>query len=185
MNINVEANIPSSNPLFQSFIESFVFNCPSATVVSKKKDKNKKYKSVSARECSFRLRGITGTLLNTMTAQIKKRVEFYQKVDNGQKVEDVFDSNRYDEKIVFKGNNQMSDAEVVFYYIRNAFAHGSFEYVPDANAYKLESKRDGVVKAQILLKEDTLKKLSELASLDKKSIEAFQKKRKNKIQKQK
>lgn len=179
MFIDTNAKMPIEDHSFQSYIMAFVFNCPSAIVISKKKEKPKHFIPISTRNCSFRARGITGTLLTTMTAQIKKRIEFYKKAEKSQKIEDLFDSNVYNEKIVFRENNQMSDAEAVFYYIRNAFAHGSFEYIPEKKMYKLESKKGDTVKARMIINESTLTRLSELSSLDKKSIENLQKKRRS------
>ena len=49
----------------------------------------------------------------------------------------------------------MSDAEVVFYYIRNAFAHGDIEVIGGGDRiYKLESKKKNDIKAQMILKEE-------------------------------
>lgn len=134
-----------------------MFKCPAATVVSKKKAKIKKFDNVSARDCSFRSRGITGTLLNTITVQIKKTVKpgMYHKIEKGETVEAIFDKDTSDEKIVFKDNSQMSDAEVVFYYIPNAFAHGDIEVIGGGDRiYKLESKKKNDIKAQMILKEE-------------------------------
>ena len=177
MFIDTKSPVPIEEAFFQSFIVAFVFNCPSATVVCKKKEKPKRFNPVSTRGCSFRERGITGTLLTTLTAQIKKRVDFYKKAEKNQKVEDLFESISNNERIVFRENAQMSDAEAVYYYIRNAFAHGSFEYIPERKLYKLESKKDDNVKAQMILSESTLQKLAELSSVDKKFIENLQRKR--------
>lgn len=72
----------------------------------------------------------------------------------------------------------MSDAEAVFYYIRNAFAHGSFEVVSGSDPiYKLESKKNGVVKAQLLLKQTTLIKLADLSERSRTDIEKLQRKK--------
>ena len=182
MTIDTKANIPLDDPEFQGFIKAFVFNCPSATVISKKKAKVKTWVNVSARDCSFRTREITGTLLSTMTAQIKRLLknQLYQMAEKDKNVDAIFDASKCNEKIVFKENSQMSDAEAVFYYIRNAFAHGSFEVVVDGveKYYKLESSKKGVIKAQMILKESTLKKLADLSAYNKKQIEALQKKKK-------
>lgn len=181
MKIDTKAMIPLADSSFQQLIEAFVFNCPSATVVSKKKAKIKVWNNVSVRDCSFRTRDITGTLLITITAQIKRQLKngLYKKVEKDQDVDSVFDADHSSEKIVFKENAQMSDAEVVFYYIRNSFAHGSFEVVDDGERYyKLESKKNGVIKAQMILKESTLNKIATLSSYNKKQIEALQRKRK-------
>ena len=177
MKINITEQIPDDLN-FHKLIEDFVFNCPSATVTSKKKAKTKQWDNVSVRECSFRNRGITGTLLNTITAQIKRMMknELYKKVDKIELVEDVFDASNSNERIVFRDNSQMSDAEVIYYYIRNAFAHGSFEVTSD-RVYKLESKKKESVKAQMMLKETTLLKIADLSRKNRKQIEALQKKK--------
>lgn len=181
MKIDTKARIPLDDPTFQSFIEAFVFNCPSSTVTSKKKAKVKTWDNVSARDCSFRTRDITGSLLITITAQIRRQLKngLYKKADKDENVDTIFDADPSAEKIVFKENSQMSDAEVVFYYIRNAFAHCSFEVVDDGEKYyKLVSSKKGVIKAQMILKESTLKKLADLSAYSKKQIEALQKKKK-------
>ena len=83
MKIDTKARIPLDDPTFQSFIEAFVFNCPSSTVTSKKKAKVKTWDNVSARDCSFRTRDITGSLLITITAQIRRQLKngLYKKAD--------------------------------------------------------------------------------------------------------
>ena len=179
MIIDITKKIPDDN-VFHSIINSFVFHCPSAMVTSKKKAKVKTYESVSVRECAFRSKGITGTLLTTITAQIKRTVKsgFYHKIENSETVEDVFDKDTSKEKIVFLGNSQMSDAEVVFYYIRNAFAHGDFEVLPGTErVYKLESKKKNTIKAKMILEESTVLKLAKLAAVSKSQVEKLQKKR--------
>lgn len=181
MKINTKGEIPYSDPKFQKIVNTFVFYCPAATVTSKKKEKNKKWDNVSARDCSFRSRGITGTLLSTITAHIKRilKNELYKKIGNDEKVDIIFESDSSSEKIVFKANSQMSDSEVVYYYIRNAFAHGSFEVIDNGERfYKLESKKRDNIKAQMILKESTLMKLGDLSLYSKKQIEALQKKKK-------
>lgn len=180
MKIDITKSLPNDKKFF-SLVDAFVFNCPAATVVSKKKTKTKVFDNVSVRDCSFRTRGITGTLLNTITAQIKKTVKpgFYHKIEKGETVETAFNSDSSDEKIVFKENTQMSDAEVVFYYIRNAFAHGDIEVIPGAERiYKLESKKKNDVKALMILKEETLQRLVTLSCNNKSQIEKMQRKKK-------
>lgn len=180
MMINITKSLPNDKAFF-NLVNTFVFRCPAATVVSKKKVNPKAFENVSVRECSFRSRGITGTLLITITAQIKKTVKpgYYHRIEKGETVEAVFDADTSDEKIVFKENSQMSDAEAVYYYIRNAFAHGDIEVLPGMErVYKLESKKKNDVKAQMVLKEGTLKKLAMLSSNNKTQIEKMQKKKK-------
>ena len=70
----------------------------------------------------------------------------------------------------------MSDPEAFYYYIRNAFAHGSFEVIPtnNGNVYLLESSKDGAVKAQMRLKETSLIEYIRLANLTATEIKALQ-----------
>lgn len=50
----------------------------------------------------------------------------------------------------------MSKACAIFYYIRNGFSHGSFNV--KNNIYCFESSKNGITKAKIRLKEETLLK---------------------------
>ena len=132
-------------------------------------------------ESVLRDREITGTLLATVTLQIKRYLNggLYQKCENNENLGEIFDADPSAEKIVFKENAQMSDAEVIFYYIRNAFAHGSFEVVEKGvRFYKLESRKNDTLKAQMILKEATLKKLAELSGFNRSYLENLQKKKK-------
>ena len=62
-----------------------------------------------------------------------------------------------------RDRNEMPETEAIYYYIRNALAHGSFEFVSQRNDveayYLLESKQKNTVKAQMRLKESTMLKL--------------------------
>ena len=62
--------------------------------------------------------------------------------------------------IVFTKRSDMNITASIFYYIRNAFAHGSFS-VSD-RIYYFESSKKGKVLAQIRLHEQTLVKWIEL-----------------------
>lgn len=69
-------------------------------------------------------------------------------------------SDNHFEMIVVQERNDMNLTSSVFYYIRNAFAHGSFSVIGTgaSTTYYLESARDGDVKARIRLREQTLLK---------------------------
>lgn len=181
-------------------IDFFVFHCP-ASVRSRVKDgtrpngKKKReivYKDVSARGCSFHKRGISGSLLLTILAEIRRPVVksgLYQAIKADVDAADTTNSllqnrtgsDEWPDLIVFHTRPDMPDSEAVFYYIRNALAHGSFEIINDSHGkaiYKFECQKDNVTKAQIQLKEKTLLRVKELASLDSQAIRALQKKRK-------
>lgn len=86
----------------------------------------------------------------------------YKPVDAGASVEletnnaEVSDSlsDEHFEMIVVQKRNDMCLTSSIFYYIRNALAHGSFSVV--AGTYYFESQKDGKVKARIRLREETL-----------------------------
>lgn len=71
------------------------------------------------------------------------------------------------EFIVFRERNDIPDTEAIFYYIRNAFAHGSFEIKETGgnSVFLLESRKANSVKAQMRLKEKTLRYYRELAAM--------------------
>lgn len=148
-----------------------------------KKSKSRFYQSVSARNTSFHARGISGGLFLTILGEITgplKRKDRYIKVENGQTVEEVAasavkrlgsDAMKRD-LLVFAPRSDMPDTEAIFYYIRNAFAHGSFE-VQDVDCrrmYLLESDKKGKPLAMMRLSEQTLLHYAQLAHLSVKEI---------------
>ena len=161
-----------------SLIYKFIFICPSSiikkvkTIGNAEGENNYKhtYNPVSARSCSFKERGITKDLLATILAEIKRPLTAmgtYSKLKGGGNVEETVYSilncttlaDRDFELIVFREHSDMTDTEAIFYYIRNAFAHGSFEFKNSGGpVYYLESRSAGIIKAQMRLKESTLKK---------------------------
>ena len=111
----------------------FILECPASI-----KNGNQ-YFPVSARNCSFRERGISKSLLRTILSQVKNTLpnrERYIKLNATDDVQTALKtlennnslSDPVVEYIVLKGNATMTESESVFYYIRNAFAHGSFRY---------------------------------------------------------
>ena len=193
--------ISSRDRTFSAIIEGLVFNCPSCTI---KKTKNGQYPNgktkykeeshpVSARGTTFRSRGVCKDLLVTVLAQIRRPFAKYGTYsllknddDVEKKVDQILDSSSLTdpnfELIVFKKCSTMSDTEALYYYIRNAFAHGSFEVKTLSGGgekiYLLESKKDDVVKAQMRLKESTLTRYIALSQLDATQVRALRKPKK-------
>ena len=197
--VNLKKPIPVTNPIFQDIVSGLVFNCPSSTerrvktgVNGKRKAQYKvSYTPVSARGVSFRRRGITKSLFVTILAQIRRPLsatKTYALIQSSESVESTVESitnatslsDPYYEIIVFQKRSDMSDTEALYYYIRNAFAHGSFEVVATngGNVYLLESSKDGTIKAQMRLKETSLSEYIRLANLTVAEIKALQKHRK-------
>lgn len=199
--VNTRSNIPVNNLNFNQIIAGLLFECPS-TVKSREKigvdDKGKnilrdKYTPVSMRNNAFRNRGIRGSLLTTILANIRKPLKAhnaYYCIGHQEIVEDKISEiiatttlgDAFFDVIVMKKRSDMSETEALFYYIRNAFAHGAFEYVAESNDnaafYLLESKKDGIVKAQMRLKETTLLKICRLSKMTSTEITRIQKKKK-------
>lgn len=176
------ADIPLDNENFQKIILNLLFLCPVCIKKKVKKDtaSNRKittYKPVSVQKCDFRSKGIVSNALTTILAQMRrplKKFGAYASLKSGENVEEkvkdiIKTSSAKDihfEFIVYSLRDDMSDAETIFYYIRNSFAHGSFEYVPEHKCYLLESAKDGKIKAQMRLKEATLLKYCDLARIN-------------------
>ncbi len=197
--VNVKRTIPTTNPTFQVIVCGLVFNCPSSTERKVKTGVNEEgraqykstYKPVSVREVSFRRRGISGSLFVTILAQIRRPLiatKTYALIRSSESVENTVNSitsttslsDPFYELIVFQKRNDMSDTEALYYYLRNAFAHGSFEIIPTngGNVYLLESSKDGSVKAQMRLKESSLREYIRLANLTVAEIRALQRHKK-------
>ena len=81
--------------------------------------------------------------------------------------------------MVYQHRSDMSDAEAIYYYIRNAFAHGSFEVKSSKGerCYLLQSDKDSKVKAQMQLKESTLLRLLELSQMSANDLREKQRKK--------
>lgn len=197
--IDTTKSIPITNMAFQEIVSGLVFNCPSSTlfkvaigVDERGKTKyKKKYKPVSVRGSSFRSRGIEKSLFETILAQIRRplnNINTYMLIDSSESVERAVDSimcsvslgDPYYEMIVFQKRPDMSNAEALYYYLRNAFAHGSFEVVStnNGNVYLLESSKDSNVKARMRLKESSLLEYIRLANFTAGEIRNIQRRRK-------
>lgn len=181
-------------------IDFFVLHCPASIRSSVKdgiwpdgKKKRKKiYKDVSVRDCSFHRNGISGNLLSTILAEIRRPIAkqgLFQVIKADADVEATAEallcsrtgSDQWPDLMVMHTRSDMPDSESIFYYIRNAFAHGSFEVIRDDKRqpiYRLECKKDGIVKAQMQLKEKTIIRLKQLAEMNPGEIKQLQKRKK-------
>ncbi len=176
----------------KNFCEIFynlVIKCPSVEV--KRENKITVRKKVSKRGKSFYEKGITKKLLFTLNFAIKrifKSNQTYIKIDNAEKnVNDERQrliktsnlSDPYFEFIIFKPHSNMSDTDTIYYYIRNAIAHGSFSIIVENNnrkIYLLHNENKGVVKAAMRLRESTLLKLIKYENMSSKDIMKLRKK---------
>ena len=189
------STIPNDD-VFYSIIAGFVFNCPSCIEYKEKIGVNEKgkprykreKKPVSGRNSTFRSRGVCKDLLVTILAQIRTPLAKsgrYALIKSEESVEDKVnqilssvsfgDSNF--ELIVFQKRTNMTDTEAFYYYIRNAFAHGSFEVINTESGrfYKLESANDGCIKAQVRVKESSLLQYIEYSEMSSADVKALQK----------
>lgn len=199
---NNKSKIPYENEAFNKIINTFVFECPSVIrkriSIGKSQNGKKKYKveiqGVSARRnVSFKSKKITGDKLNTILSMIKKPLAkngAYLVIDSNKNVESELNNiikmttlkDHNFEVIVMKERYEMPKTESIYYYIRNAFAHGSFEVINQGKEiiYKIESAKGKDVKARMRLKEGTLLEYIKFSNLTAKEIKALQKPRKNK-----
>ena len=168
---NKGASIPFNSQSFQKIIDFFLFNCPSEIEKGSKKLGTKTYKKVSQRATTLRAQGWTGGSLNTLLASMKHTTSGHLEyrvfetnrdirceVNMIEKTVSLTDSNF--EMIVMSERTDMNKTSAIFYYIRNAFAHGSFSVISDSGRtiYYLESAKDSTIKARLRLREDTLMK---------------------------
>lgn len=70
--------------------------------------------------------------------------------------------------MVYHKRTDMPDTEAIFYYIRNAFAHGSFEVKSNGKIkiYLLESRKNDIIKAQMRLREKTLLEYAKISQMN-------------------
>lgn len=81
--------------------------------------------------------------------------------------------------IVFRERSDMSDPEAIYYYIRNAFAHSSFEVrsTQHGNVYLLESAKKRNVNARMRLNETAMIELVRIMDLTSGDLRALQRRR--------
>ena len=186
---NSKTKIPINNQGFIEIFSFFVFECPSC-IKSGGGKSPACYTKVSARASSFRSRGVVKSLLSTVIAEIRRPIAKYggyAALHASESVEDRVKSicsstNMKDPEfdlIVFRKRTDMSDAEAVYYYIRNAFAHGAFDVRNNRKSvvYHLESRNKNIVYAQMRLREKTLIRYIDLAKLKPEDIRRIQRMR--------
>ena len=188
--------IPIERGEFQRIVSGLVFCCPSSVVhrIRMKSDSGKRryerrFEPVSNRGCSFRKRDITGSLLTTLLAEIRRPLQAkggYSKLSSGcgRTVQEEFSaldqspghSDGSFDLMVYRERSDMSDVEAIYYYIRNAFAHGSFNVVLEPKPiYYLEASRKGTITSRMRLREQTLLRVLDLGELSPNEIKALRK----------
>lgn len=197
---NKNSVIPTDNENFRRIIEEFVFKCPSCDEKKTRIGVNengkprykRKYTPVSARNRTFRKNGITGNLLTTVLAQIRRplvKKGTYALLNSKESVENKVNEiirnqnfeDPYFEIIVFQKKSGMTDPETFYYYIRNAFAHGSFEVKSNSKGekiYCLECSNNGELKGRFRLKESSLISYAKFSDMSVAEIKALQRKKK-------
>jgi hypothetical protein len=172
--IDYTSEIPTDKKFYE-IVADFLFQCPSCNT--------KNHSPVSKRGKTFYDRGINKGLLITLLNNIKRRINKsnYLIINTGDDVENKVDelvkNSRYADKnfefIVLKKHPEISITESIYYYIRNALAHGSFEVIGTKNnrIYLLENSNKGKLTAMMRLKESTLKYIASLSKMSAKEIE--------------
>lgn len=165
--LNHYGKIPLESKNFKSILEFYLFQCPCEIKKGSKKKHNEMYSRVSARGSTLREYGWTDGCLNTLLAAMKdtssKQLTYRHLPANSEILDEVKSIKKNStlsdpnfEMIVFVKHPKMSVTSSIFYYIRNAFAHGSFSV--DGDVYCFECSKDGIIKAVIRLREKTLLK---------------------------
>ena len=122
---------------------------------------------VSARAKTFKFRQVN---MNSLNARLKKETPLLNErwfVKNAKEVENTCQDNGIDKnanfanEIVIHSENRKlctGKTDSLFYAIRCALAHGSFAIHTYKNKkyYLLENKDNGIIKARMILKEETL-----------------------------
>lgn len=178
---NKQTVIPYNDPNFQKIIEFYLFQCPCE--IEKKKNKKKEFIRVSNRGITLRKQGWTNGYLNTLVASMKHTTsEFLEyhhlktdkdvdsearRIENNSSLSDI-----HFEMIIMTERSDMNKTSAIFYYIRNALAHGSFSTIFDngRTVYYFESKKVNTVRARIRLREETLLKWIKDFSLSPKKL---------------
>ena len=161
--------IPLAESNFQKIIKFYLFECPCETEKGSSKKRNKSYTAVSKQGITLRQKGWTRgnliTLLSAMKRTSSGHLEYHifsssqdisaetYNIEKGTSLSD-----QHFEMIVMSERSDMSKTSSIFYYIRNALAHGSFCQVSDCGKkiYYFESIRNNKVLARIRLREKTL-----------------------------
>lgn len=165
-----DSTIPLDNNNFQKILNFYLFNCPCEIESGSKKKGTLKYEKVSKRAITLRQQGWAGSYLNSLMAAMKHtasgnlKYEHYKASEDIKEKSDILEKGSLNdirfEMIVISERSDMNLTSAIFYYIRNALAHGSFSTVSNGKpiTYYFESAKGGNVKARIRLREETLLK---------------------------
>lgn len=157
-------SFPNGDKNFLKIIEFFLFECPVVFPKSKKR--------VSQRAKSLEEHGWQGDTLRLLLTNMKNnasnhliyskgKAEDFDVVKQTENCENTTSlSDRHFEMMYFIVHNELKETRTIFYYIRNAFAHGSFSVYSnnDDPIYYLENMNKGKVYGRFRLKEKTLLK---------------------------
>lgn len=165
-----KSQIPLDSNNFQEILNFYLFHCPVEIEKGTKKKGTLRYEKVSKQAATLRNQGWIGGYLNSLFAYMKHthsgHLEYAHCTGNNveRKTYEIEGnsllSDNHFEMIVVQERNDMNLTSAVFYYIRNAFAHGSFSVIGTGatTTYYLESAKGDDVKARIRLREQTLLK---------------------------
>ena len=166
---NKGTDIPLEDKTFREIINFYLFNCPSE--IRQRKGKKSHFNKVSNRGVTLSEKGWINGYVSTLTSCMKKGASnklvynrfntsynIAEETKNIEKTSTLAD--KHFEMITISEHSNMNIPNSIFYYIRNAFAHGSFSVITADNTkiYYLESSKNGVVKAQMRLRQETFLK---------------------------
>ena len=182
---NKKAQIPLDNSDFHKILNFFLFYCPVEIEKGKKKNGSLRYEKVSKQATTLRqqgwIKGHLKTLLSCMKNTTSGHLEYHKcestadiatkcsEIENGCTLND-----KEFELIVIAERSDMNLTSAIFYYIRNALAHGSFSVVRSEKnvTYYLESAKGDETKARMRLREQTLLKWIEDFKLSPNTLKA-------------
>lgn len=161
---NKGTDIPLRDKTFCKIVNFYLFHCPCEIRTS-----NGHFAKVSHQGVTFREKGWVYGYVSTLTSCMKKGSSnrlVYNCLDTNCNIEEktrkieetTFLSDKHFEMITILKHPNMNIPSSIFYYIRNAFAHGTFSVVTVQNnkIYYFESAKNGKVKAQLRLRQETL-----------------------------
>jgi len=172
---NQKNEIPLNDKNFYKILNFYLFNCPCER--ERRENGRKKYEKISCRAKTLRDKGWTNSNLRILLSAMKKtasRHMEYKILESSQKIDEKENNINYSlsddqyEMIIVCKRNDMNLTSAIFYYIRNAFAHGSFYIIN--KTYYFESSKKETIKGKLRLKEKTLLKWIELFELSPKVL---------------
>lgn len=158
------------NKNFQKILDFYLFNCP---VISNGKKVSKRAKTF--KELSYE-KGDYTSFINAMKELCTHNFQ-YISCDNNISFDSSYKDSKHKfvedtEFIIIKNNCNMNKTETLFYSIRNALAHGSFDYKKLTNDmiyfFESNSSKSGEIISYMSLTSTTLLKWIDLFELRKK-----------------